>query len=335
MQSLSQIKKTMQENDLIVRILADYINEHPRFLTKEMVDELSRDCNVDTDTAFRILFCAACGLDTSENAFHKHLERQYFIPALRKLSPKEYLEDAYNRHIKLPAARLGKWELCRHSYHPYQPFVCNHPVVKNDFCEIPQIGYFDQEFSFPAVLENGIEWMTVTPNEIETMKSPIRESRGHVVTLGLGLGYFAFHASQKDEVEEVVIIERDRSVISLFDTHILPQFPHKEKIRVIEADAFDFLKNRQNLKSTDFLFADLWHDASDGLDLYLELKKFETQFPSATFSYWIEPSLLSLLRQMVFEKISAPSSPLQLRGVSFEELLSDTFLKSLNLTKEK
>ncbi len=335
MQSLTQIKKSMQENDLIVRILSDYINNHPRFLTREMVEDLSRDCNVATDDAFRILFCAACGLDTATDSYHKYLERRYFLPGLHKLKAKDYLEDAYNLHIDLSPARLGKWELCRHSYHPYQPFVCNHPVLKNDFCEIPQIGYFDEEFSFPAVLENGIEWMTVTPNEIETMKEPIKDSYGHVVTLGLGLGYFAFHASQKQNVTTVVVVERDPHVISLFKTHILPQFPHREKVKIVQADAFDFLKGDESLKSANYLFADLWHDASDGLDLYLEIKKFEKQYPNTQFAYWIEPSLLSVLRQMVFERISDPVSPLQLRGVAPEELLSEAFLKSLNLTKEK
>ena len=334
MTSLSQLKKTMHENDLIVRILCDYINEHPRFLTKEMVQDLAKDCNVSTDDAFRILFCAACGLDTATERFHKYLEGRYFLPALHKLSPRDYSEDAYNLHIKLPVATLGKWELCRHSYHPYQPFVCNHPVLKEDFCEIPQIGYFEEEFFFPAVLENGIEWMTVTPNEVETMRAPIQESHGKVVTLGLGLGYFAFHASQKSEVSSVTVIERDPNVISLFKTYILPQFPNGEKISIIEADAFDYLKSTTERMEADYLFCDLWHDASDGLDLYLELKKFEKQYPKTKFSYWIEPSLLSLLRQMVFERITDPVSPLQLRGVSVDEILSDSFLKTLNLTKE-
>ena len=334
MESLAQIKRVMRENDLIVRILCDYINEHPRFLTQEMVSELANDCHVDTDTAFRILFCAACGLDTAADSYHKYLEKRYFIPSLRKLSPRTYLDDEYNKFVKLTPAKLGKWELCRHSYHPYQPFVCNHPVLMDDFCEIPQIGYFEEEFSFPAVLENGIEWMTVTPNEVETMKMPIRESHGRVVTLGLGLGYFAFHASQKSNVEEVVVIERDPNVISLFSTHILPSFPNREKIRVIQADAFDALKNESSIKNADYLFADLWHDASDGLDLYLEIKKHEMRFPTTRFAYWIEPSLLSLLRQMVFERITDPNAPIQLKTDSPAKLLSNDFLKSLNISKE-
>ena len=328
------IKKTMRENELIVRILSEYINNHPRFLTKDMVNDLAGDCNVTTDDAFRTLLCAACGLDTAEERYHRYLEQSYFLPGLHKLSPADYSEDDYNRHIRFPSKSLGSWEFCHHSYHPYQPFVCNHPVLTKELREIPQIGYFEEEFPFPAVLENGVEWMTVTPNEVETMRDPIAQSHGRVVTLGLGLGYYAFHASQKDDVESVTVVERDPNVISLFKEYILPQFPHKDKIKILECDAFDFMKSKLEDESADFLFADLWHDASDGLDMYLEIKKHEKAYEHTRFSYWIEPSLLSVLRQMVYERITDPKEPLILRNVPMEELLSNEFLKTLNLTKE-
>lgn len=333
MPTLEQIKKNMWENDLIVRLLSEYINLRPRFLNTEMVSSLAADCEIDTDDAFRILLCAACGLDTATEREHRLLEANYFRPALHRLNPEDYTRDAYNLAVHIPETRIGKWELCTHSYLPYEPFVCNHPVLTKELREIPQIGYFTEEFVFPAVMENGIEWMTVTPNEIETMKSPIAQSHGQVVTLGLGLGYYAFHASEKEEVEHVTVVERDPEVISLFYEHILPQFPHKEKITVIEADAFDYLEKELPNTKADYLFADLWHDASDGLDLYLQIKKYEKKHPQIRFSYWIEPSLLSVLRQMVFERITDPVSPLQLRGVAPEHLLSDEFLRTLDLRR--
>ncbi|MBQ7336106.1 MAG: hypothetical protein IJW92_06510 [Clostridia bacterium] len=332
--SISELQNTMRDNEMIVRILSEYINDHPRFLTSEMVHELAAECNVTDDEAFRTLFAAACGLDTADNRAHRMLERQYFTPGLHRLDPTPYREDAYAKTVKIPEVSFGKWELCTHSYAPYEPFVCNHPVLTKGFREIPQIGYFAEEYCFPAVLENGIEWMTVTPNEVETMREPIAKSRGNVLTLGLGLGYYAFHATQKAEVTRVVVVEKDPEVISLFKTYILPQFPHKEKLHIVQADAFDYLNRSLKKEEFDFLFADLWHDASDGLDLYLQLKKYEKQAPETEFSYWIEPSLLSVLRQMVFRRITDPNEPLRLRGVSPETLLSDDFLRTLDLKKQ-
>ena len=99
-------------------------------------------------------------------------------------------------------------------------------VVKSDLNNIAHF-YTIGRFYFPAVLENGNEWMTVTPNEVETMKEAISQARGRVAAYGLGLGYFAFMASEKSDVTGVTVIERDEQAIRLFEEEILPQFPHR------------------------------------------------------------------------------------------------------------
>ena len=330
--SMDQLKKTMRDNEIIVQILSEYINLHPRFLTREMVEDLARDCRVSAEEAFCTLFAAACGLDSASDRYHRALERTYFEAGVKKLDPTPYQNDPYVKTVRFPTQTLGKWETCEHSYAPYEPFVRKDPILLPSFCEIPQIGYFDEEFSFPAVLENGIEWMTVTPNEVETMRQPIATCHGRTLTFGLGLGYFAFHASEKENVESVTVIEQSADVIKLFQTHILPQFPHKEKIRIIQADAFAYLDALSD-GEFDVLFADLWHDPSDGLDMYLRIKAHEKRLPNMQFTYWIEPSLLSLLRRMVFRRMSDTKEPLQLRGVAPETLLSDAFLRTLDLRK--
>ena len=329
---MDQLKKTMRDNEIIVQILSEYINLHPRFLTRDMVEDLARDCRVSTEEAFCTLFAAACGLDSASDRYHRTLEKNYFEAGVKKLDSTPYRNDPYVKTIRFPTQTLGKWEMCEHSYAPYEPFVRNDPVLLPSFCEIPQIGYFDEEFPFPAVLENGIEWMTVTPNEVETMRHPISMSHGRVLTLGLGLGYFAFHASEKADVESVTVIEQSADVIELFQSHILPQFPHREKIRIIRADAFAYLDSLAD-GDYDVLFADLWHDPSDGLDMYLRIKAHEKRLRKTQFTYWIEPSFLSLLRRMVFRRLTDEKEPLQLHGVSPEAVLSDAFLRTLDLRK--
>ena len=123
-------------------------------------------------------------------------------------------------------------------------------------------------------------------------------------------------------------IERDPDVIALFKEHILPQFPHKEKIKLLQADAFAYMEKELPKASFDYIFADLWHDASDGLEMYMRLKRLEGNIPT---DYWIEDSLLSYLRGMVFEKLCDPTSPLMISGVRYEELLSNEFLRTLKL----
>ena len=44
--------------------------------------------------------------------------------------------------------------------------------------------------------------MSLKPNEIETMEQPIENANGNILVYGLGLGYFAFMASQKNSVKK-------------------------------------------------------------------------------------------------------------------------------------
>jgi hypothetical protein len=39
------------------------------------------------------------------------------------------------------------------------------------------------------------------------------------------------------------------------------------------------------------VFADIWHDAGDGRDLYLRMKKWETLYPDIKFSFWLEDTI--------------------------------------------
>lgn len=323
----SRIDEIMEQNDAVVRRYSLYLNETPRFLNEEMVRSLAAECQVDEEEAFRALFFAALDPDDAETPAGKEREHLYFRPGLRCLDPAPYRSDEYYRTIRFPERKTGQWELKTSLYAPYEPFVRSDPVVTPEFREIPQIGYFREEFRFPAVLENGIEWMTVTPNEIETMKEPIRRASGDVLTLGLGLGYFAFHASQKDTVTSVTVVEKDPDVIRLFSEELLPQFPNRQKINIVKADAFRYLKETLPEKKFSYLFADLWHDPSDGLELYLRLKKeIPENLPT---DYWIEVSLLSLLRQIVFRKLRRSGLPGHV-NIRPEQYLSDAFLKTLN-----
>ncbi len=323
----SALMQVMEENRGMLVRLASYLNFTPRAITARMVKDLSRNCNVTKDEAFLALFSAALGLDTVECPNDRRLEKNYLRPGLVRLDPSLFTNDPYVRTVGALAGRLGNWELKTSEYAPYEPFVRDCPLLLPDFREIPQLGYFESVFRFPAVLENGIEWMTVTPNEIETMKEPIRRARGRVLTLGLGLGYYAFHASQKEEVSSVTVIERDEKVISLFEAHILPKFPHKEKIKVLHCDALAFMETELTATAFDCVFCDLWHDQSDGLPLYLRLKKTEERAPATRFDYWIEPTLLSSLRKMVWENFSAGS--LSVKESDLPALLSDDALRDL------
>ena len=154
---------------------------------------------------------------------------------------------------------------------------------------LPVLGYFTRPFAYPVLTENGREWMTATPNEINTIRPAAEAAHGHVLTLGLGLGYFAFHALLNPRVERVTAVERSADAIRLFRERILPAFPHPECLTILQADAFAAAPALYRSGQYDFVFADLWHDVADGLPMYERLKKMEV--PGPEYRYWIEKTL--------------------------------------------
>ena len=187
------------------------------------------------------------------------------------------------------ASQAGAFELGYASYRPYELFVADDLRAYPDGAVLPVLGYFAQPFAYPVLTENGREWMTATPNEINTIRPMAEAAHGRVLTLGLGLGYFAFRALLNPRVERVTAVERSADAIRLFRERILPAFPRPECLTILQADAFAAAPALYQSGQYDFVFADLWHDAADGLPMYERLKQMEV--PGPEYRYWIEKTL--------------------------------------------
>lgn len=283
--------KFAQYNNILFKKLSVFINHEADFIRPEFIESLCRDCDISKEEAYCFTLAASIDLDTEKNPRDAEIFEEYFPDMVHLLKNKDYENNPYLKNIKIPTKKLGKWELCYKTYVQYQAFVFDDPKITRDGKIIPQIGFFEKEFSYPAVLESGTEWMLITPNEINTMRAPISGAHGKVLTYGLGLGYFAYMVSEKESVSSVTIVERDKNAISLFRDIILPQMPRKDKINIICDDAFYFAETRLADSDFDFVFADIWHDPSDGVPAYKRLKETEKYLPSADFSYWIEKTL--------------------------------------------
>ncbi|WP_010096228.1 hypothetical protein [Ornithinibacillus scapharcae] len=287
-------QKVIQDNQKIFAFLSNYLNKAPDYIEKEEVDALVRN-GVSHEYAFSVILAAAFGLDIVDNRADRDFFQSYFPNMIHHLDTTEYNQNPYYKNIKIPSIKIGNSELKYEKYKPYEGFVCDDIVQSKPGRQIPQIGFFDTEFVYPAVLENDRIWMTITPNEIETMKEAVDRATGNVLTYGLGLGYYAYMVSEKETVERVTIVDMNEDVVNLFKTHILPQFTHADKITIIQADAFEHAKYDLAKGNYDFVFTDLWHDVSDGMDMYLRMKQYEKQSPSTEFMYWIEKSILCYL----------------------------------------
>ena len=216
--------------------MSEYINETPCAITERLMKEADPEGELPEELLYAAFMAGFCGIQEDDTTIN-----WYFQDAVHMLETTKYIDNPYLKNIRFPDTATRHWKFTHYSYRPYEAFICNDIDIDMNLREVPQIGFFRERFAYPAVEQDGREWMAVKPSEIETMRAPIEEATGRVVTFGLGLGYFAYMVSEKPDVTSLDIVERSEEAIALFERHILPQFPNKEKIRIIRSDAFWFL----------------------------------------------------------------------------------------------
>src|SRR5574344_306407 len=224
-------------NEILLAKLSYFLNFESSSITTKMINNMVSELNINIIDAYKYLL--ASFIDINDQKIIKY----YFNDMIHILDNKNYEDDLYYKNIKVDNISYNNYSFKIEKYNPYEAFVYNDLVVKSDGRVIPQIGIFEHEYKYISLLKGGREWMVITPNEIETMKEPIKKSFGHVLTYGLGLGYFAYMASLKDEVSDITIIENDKNIIDLFNKYIYPQFKNKDKIKIINKDAFEYAKS--------------------------------------------------------------------------------------------
>lgn len=213
----------------------------------------------------------------------------------------EIQDNPYVKDIDFKDRRSGDFEFWYHSFMPYELDIYDIPrkIIEYDV-DIPRISCFTEKVEYPVIFQNSIKstWMSVSPNEINTMKQPIRNAKGKVLTLGCGMGYFAYMASLKADVESITIVEREQSVIDLFTSFILPQFKTKDKITVIKDDAIEYMMNLED-GLYDYCFADIWIGVMD-FEPYIETKEVCKRFRKMRMEYWIEDAFGILLSSHIY-----------------------------------
>ena len=301
---MKRIDKTFELNFRLTRLYASYLEYYNEVITAEMMEALCSDGEIDEKDGIVAILCQIFGLDIDGSSDERMLIRDYITPSVRIMDAEKYRNNPYYRNIKIPEIRKGKWEFRREKYPAYRGVIADDMIMSDSFREIPPLGFFKEEFEFPAVLEDGNEWMTLTPVDLDTSDYAIERAHGKVVTFGLGLGYYAYMVSNKESVDSITVIEKSPDVIALFKEYVLPQFDHPEKVRVIEADAFDYAEREMPCEGYDVAFVDTWRDASDGAPMYERMKGLERFSPDTEFIYWIENFLVSRLRAIKYAELS-------------------------------
>ncbi len=299
---IERLFDTYRRNFTFSHMQNRYLTLCPEAIRSDMIDELMRDADIGKKEAIEAYLSGIFGLDY-DNAEDRVFIKEYLPACVRLLDTKRYTDNPYYKNVKPSPKSFGRWDLRYEKYPPYRAVVCDDMQLLPDYREIAPIGFFDREFEFLAILEDKNEWMTLTPVDIDTCDEAIEKARGKVVTFGLGLGYYAYMAQRKPEVESVTVVELSADVIKIFKENILPFFEHPEKVRIVNADAFEYAEKAMPKEGFDLAFVDTWRDAGDGVPMYKRMKALEHLSPKTEFLYWIENFLKSNIRSEYISSI--------------------------------
>lgn len=278
---INNIIKTNQINTWVADLLSEACN-YTDFFDVNRIKQYEKAEDAMLDMMFENF-----NLDKDDQETYDIL-KEFVRDRIKCLNPKVYENDEYAKSITA-CGNYNGYSIKKIRYEPYQTFPYDEIVVNDKYQELSNIGFFKEKFSYLALCEGQNVWMSLNPNEIETMKPFIDKAKSEVLVLGLGMGYVPFMMANKSEVKHITIIEKDKNIINLFNKVLFPLFKNKNKISVVQDDAIHYLNSK---KKYDYIFADLWHNPDDGLDLFIKLKRI-----NKNIDCWLETSLIALLRR--------------------------------------
>lgn len=216
------------------------------------------------------------------------------------LSTQEWYKSPYHQHIHLENIADQHFSYRQVKLRGNELF--NSDVIQKDpqreLNDWMKLRAMDDDFEAIYLYQGKKEWMLDAPSEANTNDPYAYKAKGKVLSFGLGIGYFAFMCSQNEAVKEIIIIERSKEVIRMFEKYLLPQFPQKEKIRLVQGDAFDYF-TEAFVKNADYVYVDIWQNHQDGLVIIEKL--LEKYLPElAKVDFWIEDSCVAIMWNLIF-----------------------------------
>ena len=200
------------------------------------------------------------------------------------LSEHFFANNSYLQNIKIPADGVRVGKLTLETAKPNGRYVVE-PCIQASDGHVTFAGYDgDNANHFLLKTDNNVVITAVSPKEMLTTAPAIKEAKGDVLCMGLGLGYFAYMAHLKSGVKSITIAEDNPYTIELFKTYILPQFNHPEKIQIVPLSDFVYVD------VYDFVFINFYDNSDEGVPAYMNMLR--AGMVEDKISYWMEDALL-------------------------------------------
>lgn len=194
------------------------------------------------------------------------------VQGVAELYPEEKLEKG--------VAKISKFTFKESDYPLYN---LRHRIDGNSFMTMT-------DGTYARLHINGELMMSDTRMERITNTPFLQNAKGRVFIAGLGLGLIIKNIIEKEEVEEVVVVEKYQDVIDL----VMPYILHP-KLRVICGDVFD--KVLEKTDKYDTIYFDIWADIST--DNLVEIKKLHSMYRinKRSTQSWMSSWMVDYLRK--------------------------------------
>ena len=121
---------------------------------------------------------------------------------------------------------------------------------------------FDKPVDIPVLAEldwdeNLSPWMSLTPNEIITLRPQLKRAHGHVGIAGLGMGWLVRRALERKPVKTVTVVDSNQAVLDYFGTPLQNQYG-ADRLKLVCADAY-----AHDWSSYDVTLWDIWRKMYD------------------------------------------------------------------------
>jgi len=141
-----------------------------------------------------------------------------------------------------------------------------------------------KEGMYCKLMRNGEIFMSDTDMEKDTNREFIYHAHGRILIGGLGIGLIILAIQDKQNVAEMVVVEKYREVIDL----VKPHLPLNDKVKIVCADAFDYMPEGV----FNVIYMDIWPDiCTDNKEQYMKLARrygrcLDKTDPDAWHSAW-------------------------------------------------
>lgn len=136
---------------------------------------------------------------------------------------------------------------------PPPPMRLDYTTIQGRCDDFLSVNMRFDDTKFPRLCEHGSIWMSLTPMEVQSAALAIVLASGHVVTGGLGLGYYVLRVAAKAKVTRITVYERSQDLIDWFKA----AFSDREGFDKIEFVHGDMRENCQGHKA-DLAFVDIY-----------------------------------------------------------------------------